>query len=215
MTELAKHSFPQAEAWQSPLGAFTRDVKILCDEDLVNGLENEVKVGWGGSVAHMLHTTECKAHCTGKASAKTVTHERTLSYMAFYVIEWVIAGLLRAINELPWVPKQTAGFGAESIWSDLRYNILTQFSETLFNEASSSLILSSLTFSCWSIRNRNIDASESLCLATIVFSIICESIMRKMDVKRRLETKTLWRSPETQLLLATVGVGLWVCPHQL
>lgn len=96
----------------------------------------------------MLHTTECKAHCTGKASAKTVTHERTLSYMAFYVIEWVIAGLLRAINELPWVPKQTAGFGAESIWSDLRYNILTQFSETLFNEASSSLILSSLTFSC-------------------------------------------------------------------
>lgn len=176
MTELAKHSFPQAEAWQSLLGAFTRDVKILCDEELVNDLENEVKVGWGGSVAHMLHTTECKAHGTGKASAKPAVHQRT--YMAFYVIEWVIAGLLRTINELHWVLKQTAGFGAKSIWSHLQYNILMWFNETLFNK-SNSLVLSSLTFSCWSIINRNIDASESLCSATIVFSVIFRSIMKK------------------------------------
>lgn len=155
MTELAKHSFPQAEAWQSLLGAFTRDVKILCDEELVNDLENEVKVGWGGSVAHMLHTTECKAHYTGKASAEPMMHQRTLPYMAFYAIEWVIASLLRAINELHWVPKQTAGFGAESIWSHPQYN------EVLFNK-SSSLILSSLMFSCWSIRNRNIDATTDV-----------------------------------------------------
>lgn len=100
MTELSKHSFPQAEAWQSLLGAFTGDIKILGDEELVTDLGNEVKLVWGGSVAHMLLATECKAHWREKASAKPVMHERSLPYMAAYVMEWALASLLVAKNEL-------------------------------------------------------------------------------------------------------------------
>lgn len=107
MTELAKHSFPQAKAWQSLLGAFTRDIKILCDEELVTDLGNEVKTERGGSVAHRLLATECKAQWSVKASAESVMYERTLPNMASYAMEWTIANLPGAKNEMCWAPKHT------------------------------------------------------------------------------------------------------------
>lgn len=117
MTELAKHSFSQAEAWQSLLGTFTRDTKILYDDELVTDLGNEVKPEWGGSVAHRLLVTEWKAQWSVKASAASVMYERTLHNMASYDMEWAIAICQQPkINCVGLQNILRVGFGAKNIW---------------------------------------------------------------------------------------------------
>lgn len=107
VTELAKLSLPQAKAWQSLPGAFTSDIKILCDEGVVTDVGNEVKLEWGEPVAPRLLATECKAQWSVKALAESAMYERTLPNMASYATGWATANLSGAKNELCWAPKHT------------------------------------------------------------------------------------------------------------